>query len=412
MNRRVVVTGRGIISPLGNDIDTFYSKLKSGEHGIGPITSFDTSDMKPKLGAEVKGFDPRDYMEQAETVRTDLFGQFAIAAATQAVEESGIVGTIDPTRLGVYFGSGIGGLNTITAEFDKLRTKGARRVSPYLIPMMIPNIAAGLLAIRFNAQGPALPAVTACASGSTAIGEALRAIRHGYSDAIITGGTEAAICELGVAGFANMQALSTSQDPDAACLPFDSRRGGFIIGEGAAAIVLEEREHAIKRGATIYAELSGYGSTCDAYHMTSPDPDGAGAARAMRDALAEAGYTEGQSLYINAHGTGTPMNDIVETRAIKAALGEDQARKVAISSTKSMTGHMMGAAGAAEALACILVLTENIIPPTINLESPAPECDLDYVPHTARSANIDIALSNSLGFGGHNACLCFTKATD
>lgn len=412
MNRRVVVTGRGIISPIGNDIDTFYSNLKAGKHGIAPISSFDTSDMKPKLGAEVKDFNARDYMDNADMVRSDLFAQFGLAAAIQAVEESSIIGTLDPTRLGVYFGSGIGGINTLTTEFEKLRAKGSRRVSPYLVPMMIPNIAAGLIAIRFNAQGPALPAVTACASGSTAIGEALRAIRHGYSDAMIAGGTEAAICELAVAGFANMQALSTSDNPDAASLPFDSRRGGFIIGEGAAALVLEEREHAIARGATIYGELVGYGSTCDAFHMTSPDPNGDGAVRAMRDALTEAGFTEDQALYINAHGTGTPQNDVMETRAIKTVLGEELARKTAVSSTKSMTGHMMGAAGAAEALACLLVHNEQIIPPTINLESPDPECDLDYVAHTARNAPIDITLSNSLGFGGHNACLCFTKAAD
>lgn len=412
MNRRVVITGRGIISPLGNSIDEFYSKLKSGEHGIGLTTHFDTSDVKPKLSAQVKDFNPRDYMENSEVVRSDLFSQYGIAAASQAMAESGIEGAIDPTRLAVYFSSGIGGLTTLTEEFDKLKTKGARRVSPYLVPMMITNIAAGLIAIRFNAKGAAIPVVTACATASNAIGEALRAIRHGYADAAIAGGTEASICEIGVAGFANMQALSTAEDVDAASLPFDSRRAGFIMGEGAGALILEEREHAIARGATIYAELVGYGSTCDAHHMTSPNPDGEGAVRAMRQALDEAGYSDDMKLYINAHGTGTPLNDVTETIAIKNLLGEEKAKATPVSSTKSMTGHMMGAAGAAEALACLLVLNEGIIPPTINLNSPASECDLDYVPNTARKAEIDITISNSLGFGGHNACICFKKHTE
>lgn len=410
MHRRVVVTGRGIISPLGNSVDEFYRKLKAGEHGIAEISYFDTSDLKPKLAAEVKDFKVRDYMENADAVRSDLFSQYAIAASTQAVEESGIVGSIDPNRLGVYFGSGIGGLNTVCDELDKLRAKGARRVSPYMVPMMIANIAAGLIAIRFNARGAAIPTVTACATGSNSIGEALRAIRHGYADAVISGGAEASITELGVAGFANMQALTIATDPNAASLPFDSRRGGFVIGEGAAALVLEEREHALARGAKIYGEVLGYGSSCDAFHMTSPDPEGDGAVRAMREALDEAGFTDDMRLYINAHGTGTQLNDQMETRAIKTVLGEEKARASFVSSTKSMTGHMMGAAGAAEALACLMALEEGIVPPTINLNSPDPECDLNYAPHQAIHTELDIALSNSLGFGGHNACLSFGKA--
>ena len=284
-----------------------------------------------------------------------------------------------------------------------------RSVSPYFIPMMIANMATGMIAIRFNCQNAALPAVTACASGSNAIGEALRAIRHGYCDAAITGGGEASISECGVAGFINMQALSVAESADAASLPFDSRRGGFVIGEGAGALILEEYEHAKARGATIYGEICGYGSTCDAYHITAPHPEGAGGIAAMKMALEEAGYTAADSLYINAHGTGTPLNDVTETRAIKAVLGEEVARKTPISSSKSMTGHMLGAAGAAEAIACLLALNEGILPPTVGLTSPDPECDLDYVPLTARKAEITMALSNSLGFGGHNACLVFRK---
>lgn len=409
MNRRVVVTGMGVVSPIGNDLESFRASLFAGKHGIGPITQFDTTEYKASLAAEVKGFNPKDYMENAEVLRSDPNVHFAIAAASQAVEQSGVIGTLPPERIGVYFGTGIGGIQTFTAEMDKLRTKGPRRVSPYFIPMIIANMAAGMIAIRFNCQGAALPSVTACASGSNAMGEALRAIRHGYCDAIITGGSEASISECGVAGFINMQALSVAQDADAASLPFDSRRAGFIIGEGAGALVLEEYEHAVARGATIYGELCGYGSTCDAHHITAPHPDGLGAINAMKGALTEAGYTPNMKLYINAHGTGTPLNDVMETKAIKAALGEEKARNTPISSTKSMTGHMLGAAGAAEAIACLMALQDGILPPTVGLLSPDPVCDLDYVPLEARKTEFDMALSNSLGFGGHNACLAFRK---
>lgn len=409
INRRVVVTGLGAISPVGNDVKTSWDNLVSGVHGIGPITRFDTTEYKAKLAAEVRNFDARQYMEKAETLRSDLYAQYALASACQAVEESGILGTVDPERFAVYFGSGIGGINTFTREHKKLLDRGPSRVSPYFIPMMIANMGAGMIAIRFNCQGAALPAVTACASGSNAIGEAVRAIRHGYADAVISGGAEASINECGVAGFINMQALSVSDNIDAASLPFDRRRAGFIIGEGAAALVLEEYEHAVKRGAKIYGEISGYGSTCDAYHITAPLPDAAGGARAMKQALEESGYTGEEKLYINAHGTGTPLNDSGETIAIKTALGEEKARTSYVSSTKSMTGHMLGAAGAMEAVVCLKVLETGIIPPTLNLLEPDPACDLNYVPNQAVKADIDLCLSNSLGFGGHNACLAFRK---
>ena len=307
------------------------------------------------------------------------------------------------------FGTGIGGIGTFETEHAKLMEKGPRRVSPLLVPMMIGNMAAGLIAIRHDCRGCAMPAVTACASGSNAIGEAMRLIRHGYADAVITGGAEAAIVPSAVAGFANMLALSTSENPDEASLPFDKRRGGFVIGEGAASLVLEEYEHAKERGAAIYGEVCGYGVTCDAYHITAPRPDGRGGAQAMTDAMKEAGYREQDIVYINAHGTGTPMNDMIETAAIKKALGEDQAKKAYISSTKSMTGHMLGAAGAVEALACLFALNDGIIPPTINLKERDENCDLNYTPNTAAAAKITLALSNSLGFGGHNVCLAFRK---
>ena len=407
--RRVVVTGLGIVSPVGNSVDEFWNNIVNGVCGIGPITLFDTTDFKAKLGAEVKDFDPRAYMDKAEMLRTDRFAQFALAAACQAVEDSGIIGTVEPERIGVYFGTGIGGIQTFINEHNKLLTKGPRRVSPYFVPMMIANMAAGSIAIRFNCQGAAMPAVTACASGANAIGEAVRAIRHGYADAMITGGSEASITDCGVAGFINMQALSTSDDPAAASLPFDARRGGFVIGEGGAALILEEYERAVNRGAKIYCELTGYGSTCDAYHITAPRPDGMGGVRAMREAMDESGYTGSEKVYLNAHGTGTPLNDKAETLAVKTAFGEEKAREVIISSTKSMTGHMLGAAGAAEALVCVKVLCENIIPPTINLLEPDPECDLNYTPNKAVEARVDLAMSNSLGFGGHNACLAMKR---
>lgn len=407
--RRVVVTGMGVVSPVGSDMESAWGNLVSGFNGIGPITYFDTTNYKAKLGAQVKDFDPLTYMEKSETLRSDRFAQYAMGAAVQAVEESGVVGTVAPERIAVYFGSGIGGLNTVTTEISKLESRGPHRVSPLCVPMMIANMASGMIAIRYNCQGPALPAVTACASGSNAIGEALRLIRHGYADAVISGGAEASIVPVGIAGFINMKALSTAENPDAASLPFDARRSGFVIGEGAGALVLEEYEHAKARGAKIYGEVCGYGSTCDAYHITAPHPEAEGGARAMVQALTEAGYREGQRVYVNAHGTGTPLNDAGETLAIKKALGEDAAYKALVSSTKSMTGHMLGAAGAVEAIVCLKVLETGVVPPTINLLEKDPKCDLNYVPNQAVQADIDLCLSNSLGFGGHNACLALRK---
>lgn len=407
--KRVVVTGLGAVTPLGKSVKETWSALKSGKNGIAPITLFDTAEYKAKLGAEVKGFDPLDYMDKSESLRTDRYTQLALVAADQAVENSGIFGKANEERLGVYLGVGIGGITTFETEHGKLSERGPRRVSSLFVPMMIANMAAGMIAIKYSCRCFAMPAVTACASASNAIGEAMRLIRHGYADAIITGGSEAAICASSVAGFTNMQALSVSDDPDAASLPFDKRRQGFVIGEGAVCLVLEEYEHAKKRGAKILAEVSGYGTTCDASHMTAPQPDARDSARAMQSAMLEAGYSAGERVYINAHGTGTPMNDKVETLAIKKALGEDMAKKALISSTKSMTGHMLGAAGAIEAMACILALEESVIPPTINLSEQDPDCDLNYVPNTAVKQTIDIALSNSFGFGGHNACLAFRK---
>lgn len=408
-NRRVVVTGIGAITPLGNNVADTWAGMKNGKNGIAPITLFDTEKFKAKLAAEVKGFDPKEYLEVNEVLRTDRYAQFAVGAAQQAVEESGVEGTVMPERFAVIFGTGIGGISTFETEHTKLMEKGPRRVSPLFVPMMIGNMAAGMIAIRHDCRGSAMPAVTACASGSNAIGEAMRLVRHGYADAVITGGAEAAIVPSAIAGFVNMQALSTSENPNEASLPFDRRRGGFVIGEGAVALILEEYEHAKARGAKIYGEVCGYGSTCDAYHITAPHPDARGGAQAMMDAMKEAGYRENDTVYINAHGTGTPMNDAVETVAIKKALGEENAHKAYISSTKSMTGHMLGAAGAMEALACLFALNEGVIPPTINLNEQDENCDLNCVPNTAVEADITLALSNSLGFGGHNACLAFRK---
>ena len=406
--KRVAVTGLGVISPVGNDVPTFWNALCSGTCGIGPITKFDATDYPVKLAAEVRDFDPKQYMEKLDILHSDVYTHFAMAAACQAVADSGIAGTLDAERVGVYIGSGIGGIATFMTEHSKLLNRGPRRVSPYFIPMMIPNIASSMIAIRYHFHGPAMPMVTACASGTNAIGEALRLIRHGYADAMVAGGAEATVNALAAAGFSNMQALSPSEDPNAASLPFDVRRAGFVMGEGAGVLVLEELEHAKQRGATIYAELTGYGSTCDAYHITSPDPSAAESARAIADAWRETGL-DTDRVYFNAHGTGTPMNDRIETLAIKKALGEDRARRITISSTKSMTGHMLGAAGGAEAVASVLALRDGIAPPTINLTQPDPDCDLDYTPLTAKHADFDVALSSSLGFGGHNACLAFRK---
>ncbi len=409
-NRRVVVTGLGAITPVGNTVAETWAALKSGQNGIAPITLFDTTDYKAKLGAEVKEFDPLRYMDKSETLRTDRYTQFALVAADEAMNDSGIAGKVAPERMGVYLGVGIGGIHTFETEHLKLLERGSRKVSSLFVPMMIPNMAAGMIAVKYDCRGSVMPAVTACASGSNAIGEAMRLIRHGYADAVITGGAEAAICPMAAAGFVNMKALSTSEDPNAASLPFDSRRAGFVIGEGAVCLILEEYEHAVARGARIYGEVCGYGSTCDASHMTAPHPEARGSSRAMMDALAEAGYTEADRVYINAHGTGTPMNDKVEALAIQTALGE-AAASAFVSSTKSMTGHMLGAAGAVEALACLLALKEGVIPPTINLDQPDPVCAVGNMPAEAVEQEIDLALSNSLGFGGHNACLAFRKVT-
>ena len=408
--RRVVITGLGAVTPIGNDVLSFWESLKNGKNGIGPVTRFDTTEYKAKLAAEVKGFDPGLYLEKTEIRKTDLFTQYALAAAIQAMNDSGLtVGqNMESERLGVYVGSGIGGFHTLAEEHRKLLEKGPRRVSPHFIPMMIANIAAGQIAIRYHATGPCLPVTTACATGTNAVGEAFHAIRYGYADAIIAGGSEAAITTLGFAGFINCMALSQSEDPNAASIPFDKRRNGFVMGEGAGALVLEEYEHAKARGAEIYAEISGYGCTCDAYHVTAPHPEAEGGARAIRLAVEEADMAGESRVYINAHGTSTPLNDKSETLAIKKAFG-DLASQVAVSSTKSMTGHMLGAAGAVEAIAAVLALKEGILPPTIGYKEPDPDCDLDYIPNTARQAQVNLALSISLGFGGHNACVAFNR---
>lgn len=412
---RVVVTGMGVISPVGNDIPTFWDSLVSGKNGISLITRYDTENHKVKVAAEVKDFEPTLYMEKSALRKTDLFTQYAVGAATQAVEDSGIIGQVNEERFGVYIGSGVGGLITTVEQIGRYNEGGEKKVSPFLIPMMIGNIAAGTVAIKYHAQGPCLPVVSACATSTHAIGEAYRAIKHGYADAILAGGSEAAIVPVGISGFTNCKALSTAPDPESACMPFDKRRHGFVMGEGAGVLVLEEYEHAKARGAKIYGEISGYGNTCDAYHITAPHPDGAGSSRAIAEALNGALELTGLSLdsaqvYINAHGTSTPLNDKTETMAIKIALGEEHARKAIISSTKSMTGHMLGATGAVEAIASLLAMESGIIPPTINYKESDPECDLDYTPNTARKATIELALSPSLGFGGHNGCLAFTKA--
>lgn len=407
--RRVVVTGLGVVSPVGNELSAFWENLKKGLCGIEMITRFDTADFKVKIAAEVKDFDPLVYLEKSEVRKTDLYAQYAIAAATQAVKDSGILGTLPPERIGVYVGSGIGGMSTFMENEEKLISSGPRRISPHFIPMMISNIAAGSIAIRFGCEGPSLPVVTACATSTNSIGEALRAVRHGYADAIIAGGAEATINPLAVAGFTNCMALSTKNIPEESSIPFDKRRDGFVMGEGAGMVVLEEYEHAKARGAKIYAEISGYGNTCDAHHVTAPHPEAKGAARAMTLALEEAGYRPDQDVvYVNAHGTSTPLNDKAETLAIKKAFGE-QAREVKISSTKSMTGHMLGAAGAVEAIASVMAIKEGIVPPTIGYQEPDEECDLDYTPNQAVKAPLTLALSSSLGFGGHNGVLAFRK---
>ncbi|HHW45822.1 MAG TPA: beta-ketoacyl-ACP synthase II [Clostridiales bacterium] len=405
--RRVVVTGMGVVSPVGNTLKEYWENLVNGVCGIDYITKFDTTDYKVKIAAEVKGFDPLKYMDKSETRRTDLFCQYALCAAAQAVEESGFLSKINPDKVGVYVGSGIGGIATFISECEKLIEKGPSRISPFFIPMMIGNIAAGAISIKYKALGPTLPVVTACATSTHAIGEAYRAIKHGYADVIIAGGTEAAVTPLAIAGFTNCMALTTRNDPQNACIPFDKRRDGFVMGEGAAVLVLEEYECAKKRGAQIYAEICGYGNYSDAYHITAPDPEAFGITQAIKQAADEAQITVDEGLYINAHGTSTPLNDKIETIAFKNAFGED-AYKAVVGSTKSMTGHMLGAAGAAEAVACVMAIHTGMVPPTVGLKEPDPECDLN-VNTTALRRNITKAISTSLGFGGHNACIAFKK---
>lgn len=410
---RVVVTGLGVISPVGNDLETFWGNLVNGVCGIDKINRFDASRLKVKLDAEVKDFEPKKYYDTVQEIRkSDLFMQYAMGAAKQAVEQSGILESdLDKERFGVYIGSGIGGINTTIRETQKLIEKGPDMISPFFVPMMISNMAAGAVSIKFGAKGPTLPVVTACATSTHTLGEAYRAIKHGYADAIITGGSEASINELAMAGFVNCQALNLAENPNEGSIPFDKRRAGFVMGEGAGMLILEEYEHAKKRGARMLAEVVGYGNTSDAYHITAPAPDGDGAVRAIKTAVKEAGIKEDDEIYINAHGTGTHLNDAMETKAIKAVFG-DKAYDIHVSSTKSMTGHMMGATGAVEAIASVMALSEGIIPPTINYQEKDEECDLDYTANKAVSANIKYAISTSLGFGGHNACIAFKRVSE
>lgn len=408
--KRVVVTGLGAITPLGNTVTEYWQGLIKGRSGIGPITLFDASRHACRIAGEVKGFDPCDYLNRKEAKRMDRFAQFAICASLQAVADAKLeIDDLNATQVGVLIGSGIGGIKVMEDQQEVYLTRGPDRCSPFMIPMMIANMAAGLTAIHIGAKGPNSCTVTACASGSHAVGEAFRLIQHGYATAMICGGTEAAITPLPMAGFAAAKALSTrNSEPTRASRPFDRDRDGFVMGEGSGILLLEELEHALSRGAKIYAEIVGYAMTCDAYHMTAPTPRGTGAVRAMELALKDAGLFPNQVSYINAHGTSTAANDVTETLAIKEALGK-HALKVAISSTKSMTGHLLGGSGGIEAVATVMAAATDTIPPTINLESPDPACDLDYVPNLVRTQRVEVALSNSFGFGGHNVTLTFKK---
>ena len=406
----------GVISPVGNDVRTFWNSLVHGVNGIGFISEFPTEELPVKIAGMVRNFDGAALgLDKAFVRKQDKFAQYGMAAAIQAMEQSGLRAegedaNIDPFRLGVYVGSGVGGFETQYRETGKMiEDPSGRWVSPMMVPTIISNMAAGQIAIRFHANGPCIDVVTACATSTNALGEAFRAIRHGYADAVIAGGCEHMTTPLGIAGFANAKALSRAEDPEYASLPFSADRKGFVMGDGAAVLVLEELEHALARGARIYGEMVGYGNTCDAYHATAPRPDGVTQSRCIIDALREAGYDESEdALYINAHGTGTKLNDSAETLACKLALG-DAAYKAHITSIKSMTGHMFGAAGAAEAIATLMTLNEGIVTPTINLTAPDPECDLDYTPCKAVSCNVTLGISNSFGFGGHNACIAFRK---
>jgi 3-oxoacyl-[acyl-carrier-protein] synthase II len=381
----------------------------AGKNGIAPIKRFDASETGITVAAEVKDFDPTLYMEKKEAKRMDMFSVYGIAAATQAMEDSGLdIEKINPDRLGVIVSSGIGGMETIQNQVIRMHDKGPKRVAPFFVPMAIGNMAAGNISIKVGAKGICTSVVTACASATNAIGEAFRNIKHGYQDAILAGGAEATVCEIGISGFAALTALTPATDPNRASIPFDKDRSGFVMGEGSGVLVLEELEHALARGAKIYGEVVGYGSNSDSYHITSPNPDGSGAGKCMLLAMEEAGITASDVSYINAHGTSTPANDSGETTAIKYALG-DEAKNVPVSSTKSMVGHLLGAAGAVEALACLAALEADFVPPTIGLETPEEACDLDYVPQTGRAHNVEYTLSNSLGFGGHNAVICMKK---
>lgn len=417
MDRRVVITGLGIISPVGNDVPTFWNSLKEGVCGIESITDFPTDILPVKIGGRVKDFDPDRYgIDKPFMRKQDWFTIYGVAAARQAMDDAGLCAegdgqNIDPFRLGVYVGSGIGGFNVQQREIGKfLEDQSGQWLSPLFIPTMISNMAAGNIAIRHHATGPCIDVVTACATSTNSIGEAFRAVRHGYADAIIAGGTDQCTIPIGLAAFANAKALTRAEDPKYASLPFNANRGGFVMADGAAVLILEEYGHAKARGARIYAEMVGYGSTCDAYHMTAPRPDGTTQAESISIALREAGFDPSRDeVYVNAHGTGTKLNDAAETLACKIAFG-DFAYKCHISSTKSMHGHMFGATGAAEAIATILALRDGIVPPTINLDCPDPECDLDYTPNKAVEAALTLGISNSFGFGGHNACIAFRKA--
>ncbi|WP_353856130.1 beta-ketoacyl-ACP synthase II [Bacillus sp. Bos-x628] len=407
--KRVVVTGLGALTPLGNDVETTWKNAIAGVSGVGPITRVDSSEYTAKVAAELKDFNIEDYMEKKEARKMARFTQYAVAAAQQALEDSRLEITDENApRVGVWVGSGIGGLETFEEQFEIYSNKGARRVSPFFVPMMIPDMATGQISIALGAKGVNSCTVTACATGTNSIGDAFKVIQRGDADAMITGGTEAPLTKMSFAGFCANKALSTNPDPATASRPFDKNRDGFVMGEGAGIIVLEELEHALKRGATIYAEIVGYGSTGDAYHITAPAPNGEGGVRAMKEAIRDAGVNVDEIDYINAHGTSTPYNDKFETIAIKEVFGE-HANQLAISSTKSMTGHLLGAAGGVEAIFSILAIKESVIPPTINLKTPDEECDLDYVANEARSKEVKAALSNSLGFGGHNATIIFKK---
>lgn len=410
MRRRVVVTGIGLLSPVGNDAATTWRALLDGANGVGPITQFDTTRFPVKFACELKGFDPLQYMDRKEVKRNDVFTQMALAAAVQAMADAGLAdGGYDPENTGVIIGSGIGGLKVFEAQHDVYRERGPGKISAFFIPMFIPDMAAGIVSIRFRAKGPNYATVSACATSAHAIGDAFRIIQYGDADVMITGGTEAAITPMSIGGFTTMQALSENNaDWQHASRPFDKDRDGFVMGEGAGIVVLEELEHARRRGATIYGEVVGYGATGDAFHITQPAPEGEGAQRSMRRALRDAGIGPGDVQYINAHGTSTPYNDQNETRAIKAVFGE-HAQGLLVSSTKSATGHTLGAAGGLEFAFCALAVRDGVVPPTINYRTPDPECDLNYVPNVAVRRQVDVALSNSFGFGGHNCTLAIRR---